>query len=59
METEEEVYMGIPPGFNYNCRGDKVSKLKNALYGFKQLPQAWFGRFNKAMFSIGILTKLK
>jgi hypothetical protein len=43
----EEVYMEPPPGFvsqgefeGYLCR------LKNALYGIKQSPRAWFDKFS-------------
>ena len=32
---------------------NKVCKLKMALYGFKQSPRAWFGRFAQAMVSLG------
>ena len=47
---EEEVYMEPPPGINAN---GKVCKLKRALYGLKQSPRAWFGRFSKFMKEIG------
>ena len=29
--------------------GNKVYKLKKTLYGLKQFPRAWFGRFAKVM----------
>ncbi|KAK9924142.1 hypothetical protein M0R45_032529 [Rubus argutus] len=47
---EEEVYMDVPPGVKNNP-GDvgKVCKLKKSLYGLKQSPRAWFGRFSKSM----------
>jgi hypothetical protein len=41
----EEVYMKIPPGFANNQTSGKVCKLKKSLYGLKQSPHAWFGRF--------------
>lgn len=47
---EEEVYMEPPSGINAN---GKVCKLKRALYGLKQSPRAWFGRFSKFMKEIG------
>ena len=47
---EEEVYMDAPPGIECN---DKVCKLKRALYGLKQSPRAWFGRFSNFMKRIG------
>ena len=40
--------MNIPPGFEENT-GNKVCKLKKALYELKQSPRAWFGRFSKVM----------
>lgn len=47
---EEEVYMDPPPGID--C-GGSVCKLKRALYGLKQSPRAWFGRFSNFMKQIG------
>ena len=49
-ELSEEVYMDLPPGCmipEVHCR--KVCKLKKLLYGLKQSPRAWFGRFMKSM----------
>ena len=46
-ELEEEVFMQLPPGFDNS--GGKVCRLKKAIYGLKQSPRAWFGRFTKAM----------
>jgi len=42
---EEEVYMEIPPGYGATNEGNKVCRLKKALYGHKESPRAWFGRF--------------
>ncbi|KAH9675580.1 retrovirus-related pol polyprotein from transposon RE1 [Citrus sinensis] len=49
-DLSEEIYMDLPPG----CSGperlnQKVCKLKKSLYGLKQSPRAWFGKFTKAM----------
>ena len=52
-ELEEEVYMEIPPGFNSGCSIDKVCRLRKSLYGLKQSPRAWFGRFTKAVLQHG------
>ena len=49
---DEEIYMNIPPGFEGNA-GNKVCKLKKALYVLKQSPRAWFGRFAKVMKEFG------
>lgn len=43
-ELVEEVYMDAPPGFEEKFRG-KICKLKQSIYGLKQLPRAWFNRF--------------
>lgn len=42
-ELEEKVYMDLPPGLLENT--GMVRKFKRALYGLKQSPRAWFGRF--------------
>ena len=47
-DLDEEICMNIPPGFEENT-GNKVCKLKKVLYGLKQSPRAWFGRFAKVM----------
>jgi hypothetical protein len=54
-ELEEEIYMDIPPG--YECSGSKdvVCKLDKSLYGLKQSPRVWFGRFCKAMKAYGYI----
>ena len=49
----EEVYMEIPPGFNGHETEGKVCKLKKSLYGLKQSPRAWFGKFRKEVCSLG------
>ena len=53
-ELSEEVYMDLPPRCmipEVYCR--KVCKLKKSLYGLKQSPGAWFGRFTKSMRTFG------
>ena len=52
-DLEEEVFMEIPPGFEHGDGKNQVCKLKKALYGLKQSSRAWFGRFSKAMLSMG------
>ena len=52
-ELQEEIYMQIPPGFNTVKTEGKVLKLRRSLYGLKQSPRAWFGRFRRAMIHIG------
>ncbi|RVW66052.1 Retrovirus-related Pol polyprotein from transposon RE1 [Vitis vinifera] len=50
----EEVYMDLPPGCMVSEKQcQKVCKLKKSLYGLKQSPRAWFGRFTKSMRAFG------
>lgn len=52
-ELKEEVYMDLPPGFGGNSNPRLVCRLKKSLYGLKQSPRAWFGRFTLAMKKYG------
>jgi hypothetical protein len=52
-DLEEEVYMDVPPGYTANSEVKVVCKLQRALYGLKQSPRAWFGRFSLAMKKYG------
>ncbi|PHT77450.1 hypothetical protein T459_20972 [Capsicum annuum] len=45
-ELTKEVYMEQPPGFVGQGESDLVCRLKRSLYGLKQSPRAWFGRFS-------------
>ncbi|RVW71211.1 Retrovirus-related Pol polyprotein from transposon TNT 1-94 [Vitis vinifera] len=47
-DLEEDIYMDIPSGYVANTEGNIVCKLQRTLYGLKQSPQAWFGRFSTA-----------
>ncbi|RVW98253.1 Retrovirus-related Pol polyprotein from transposon RE1 [Vitis vinifera] len=54
MAVIEEVYMDLPPGCMVSEKQcQKVCKLKKSLYGLKQSPRAWFGRFTKSMRAFG------
>jgi Reverse transcriptase (RNA-dependent DNA polymerase) len=48
-DLEEEIYMDIPPGYTHQKQEKLVCKMERSLYGLKQSPWAWFGRFCKAM----------
>ena len=52
-DLKEEVYMDIPPGYTTSSSTKVVCKLQRALYGLKQSPRAWFGRFSLAMKKYG------
>jgi hypothetical protein len=52
-KLEEEVYMDLPPGYMASTDAKVVCKLQRALYGLKQSPRAWFGRFSMAMRKYG------
>nr|GEV82742.1 putative ribonuclease H-like domain-containing protein [Tanacetum cinerariifolium] len=52
-ELKEEVYMDPPPGFVESSNPREVCRLKKSLYGLKQSPRAWFGRFTLAMRKYG------
>jgi hypothetical protein len=53
-ELFEEVYMDLPPGCAIpKTHSKKVCRLKKSLYGLKQSPRAWFGRFTKSMKAFG------
>ena len=52
-DLEEEVYMEVPLGLEEKFEKGKVCKLKKALYRLKQSLRVWFGRFTKAMKSMG------
>ncbi|XP_040372840.1 uncharacterized mitochondrial protein AtMg00810-like [Rosa chinensis] len=52
-ELSEEVYMDLPPGYEASTGCRFVCKLNKSLYGLKQSPRAWFGRFSQAMRRFG------
>ncbi|KAM0012264.1 putative RNA-directed DNA polymerase [Helianthus debilis subsp. tardiflorus] len=45
--------MEAPPGFATDFKTGEVCRLKKSLYGLKQSPRAWFGRFTLAMKGYG------
>ena len=46
--------MDLPPGcLVLEKQSQKVCRLKKSLYGLKQSPRAWFGRFTKSMRAFG------
>ena len=47
------MYMVPPPGFTDDFQPGEVCKLGRTLYGLKQSPRAWFGRFTEVMMKYG------
>ena len=41
--------MKQPPGFVAQEKCGKICRLRKSLYGLKQSPQAWFGKFIEAI----------
>ena len=41
--------MELPPGFFDDQGNKKVCKLNKSIYGLKQSPRAWFGRFSHVL----------
>jgi hypothetical protein len=54
-DLEEEIYMEQPPGFVAQGESGLVCKLQKSLYGLKQSPRAWFGKFSKVIQQFGMI----
>lgn len=46
--------MEQPPGFVAQGECEKVCHLHKSLYGLKQSPRAWFGKFSQAIEKFGM-----
>ena len=53
LKKEEEVYMEAPPGFAADFKTGERCRLRKTLYGLKQSPRVWFGKFAGAMIRYG------
>ena len=51
-DLTETVFVQQPPGFIIG-KGDKVLKLRKALYGLRQAPRAWNAKLDKEMMALG------
>lgn len=45
-DLQEKVFLTQPPGFEDPIHLDYVCRLHKALYGFEQVPQAWYMKFS-------------
>ncbi|RVW87780.1 Retrovirus-related Pol polyprotein from transposon TNT 1-94 [Vitis vinifera] len=54
-DLTEEVYMDQPPSFVAQGESGLVCRLHRSLYGLKQSPRAWFGRFSSIVQEFGML----
>ena len=52
-DLKEEIYMQMPPGYENEATQGKVCRLKRSIYGLKQSPRAWFGKFSQVLKSLG------
>ena len=53
-DLQEEVYMEQPPRFVAQREIGMVCHLRKSLYGLKQSPYAWFGKFSQAVEEFGM-----
>ncbi|EOY32426.1 Cysteine-rich RLK (RECEPTOR-like protein kinase) 8 [Theobroma cacao] len=54
-DVQEKVYMVQPPVFVAQGEFGKVCRLRKSLYGLKQSPRTWFGRFSDVVLEFGLL----
>ena len=54
-DLEEEICIEQPPGFVARRESSLGCRLQKSLYGLKQSPRAWFGRFNKVLQQFGMV----
>ena len=52
-DLEEEIYMEQPEGYVVLGQEHKVCKLVKPLYGLKQTPKQWHGKFDNVMLTHG------
>ncbi|CAL2236796.1 unnamed protein product [Prunus armeniaca] len=50
---KEEIYMDLPHGVPVTSKEGVVCEMRKSLYGLKQSPRAWFGRFATSMKKFG------
>ncbi|BBH05359.1 transposable element gene [Prunus dulcis] len=52
-DLQEEIYMDLPPGIHVTSKKGVVCRLRKSLYGLKQSPRVWFGRFATSVKKFG------
>ena len=52
-DLQEEIYMDLPLSIHVTSKEGVVCRLRKSLYGLKQSPRAWFGRFATSMKKFG------
>ncbi|CAL2225120.1 unnamed protein product [Prunus armeniaca] len=52
-DLNEEIYMDLPLGIPVTSKEGVMCKLQKSLYGLKQSPRAWFGKFAASMKKFG------
>ena len=53
-DLAEKVYMEQPPRFVAQGEIGRVCRIRKSLYGLKQSPRAWFGKFSKVIEKFGM-----
>ncbi|RDX85859.1 putative helicase CHR10, partial [Mucuna pruriens] len=53
-DLDEEIYTEQPPGFVAWGESGLVCKLCRSLFGLKQSPRAWFGKFSQVVQNFGM-----
>jgi hypothetical protein len=53
-DLTETVYVKQPPGFIVSS-GDKILKLRKALYGLRQAPRAWNAKLDRELIALGFV----
>jgi len=54
-DLQEEIYMEQPPCFVAQGESSElVCRLRKSLYGLKQSPRAWFGKFSNVVQQFGM-----
>jgi Reverse transcriptase (RNA-dependent DNA polymerase) len=48
---EEDIYMTLPPRYENDSNKDLVCKLNKSIFGLKQSPREWYGKFNHSLLS--------